>query len=168
VIFLDDRAGLLGRPTTRERVLAEAERALLESGAVERLLDGRAASGVVANEPRGELLSISEVGRAVDAEVVIYVQPEAYTLSADGQTFAPTATLRVKVMDATADARLWPEEKEGHALSVVATTRQGAPPTDNAELREAEEEFADLIGLRLAQMFYEHEADTVADERRRR
>jgi hypothetical protein len=168
VIFLDDRAALIGRPTTRDRVTAAAEKALLKAKAVDRLLDSRAAAGIVVNEPRGDLLSISEVGRAVNAEVVIYVIPEQYTLSTDGQTFNPTARFRVKVMDATADARLWPEEREGYTLDVSASTKQGAPPTDTAALREAEEKFADLVGLRLAQMFYKHEVETVSDERDRR
>jgi hypothetical protein len=168
VIFFDDRAGNVGRSTTRDRITTAAEKALLKNKALERLLDSRAAGAVVVNEPRGEMLSISEVGRTVNAEVVIYVAPELYTLSTDGQTFAPTARLRVKVIDATADARLWPEEREGYMLEVTAVTKQGAPPTDNAGLREAEEKFADLVGLRLAELFYKHEVESVADERDRR
>lgn len=167
VIFLDDRAGLITRSTTRDRITASAEGALLRSKAVDRLLESRAASAVVANEPRGELMSITEVGRAVNADVVIYVTPEQFTLTTDGQTFSPAATMRVKVMDAVADARLWPEDREGYTLTVTASTRQGAPPTDASAVREAEESFAELIGLRLAQLFYEHEVETVADERER-
>ncbi|HZW09138.1 MAG TPA: hypothetical protein VFF69_04475 [Phycisphaerales bacterium] len=168
VVFLDDRAGNVGRSTTRDRITAAAESALLQHKAVDRLLDSRAAAAVVVNEPRGEMLSISEVGRTVKADVVIYAVPELYTLSPDGQTFAPTARLRVKVIDAAADSRLWPEEREGYALEVTAVTKQGAPPTDNAALREAEEKFADLVGLRLAELFYKHEVESVSDERDRR
>lgn len=168
VIFLDDRAGNVGRSTTRDRITTSAEKALLKNKAVDRLLDSRAAGAVVVNEPRGEMLSVSEVGRTVNADVVIYVSPELYTLSTDGQTFTPTARLRVKVIDAAADTRLWPEEREGYVLEVSAATRQGAPPTDNAELRVAEEKFADLVGQRLAELFYEHEVESVSDERERR
>lgn len=167
VIFLDDRAGHITRAPTRDRVTAAAEAALLKADAVERLLDSRAAAAFVANEPRGDLKSISEVGRAVNAEVVVYVTPELFTMSADGQTFAPTARLRVKVIDAVADTRLWPEEREGYVFDVTAATRQGTAPTDAADLREAEDRFADLIGLRLAQLFYKHEVETVADDRDR-
>ena len=96
---------------------------MLKNEAVGRLLDSKAATAVVANEPRGDLMPISEVGRAVNAEVVIYVVPDVFTLSSDGQTFQPTATLRVKVMDAVADSRLWPqEEREGYTLQVSAVT----------------------------------------------
>lgn len=168
VIFLDDRAMNIRRSTTRERITAAAEAALLGEKAVERLIDSRAATAIVANEPRGDLLPISEVGRKVGAEVVIYVVPEMFTLSADGQTFEPAARLRVKVLDAVADQRLWPEQREGYVLNVGASTRQGAPPSDAAAAREAEDKFADLVGLRLAQMFYAREADSVADERERR
>jgi hypothetical protein len=167
VIFLDDRAGHITRSTTRDRVTAAAEAALLKADVLDRLLDSRAAAAFVANEPRGDLKSISEVGRAVDAEVVVYVTPEMFAMSADGQTFAPTARLRVKVIDATADARMWPEEREGYVFDVTAATRQGTAPTDSAALREAEDRFADLVGLRIAQLFYKHEVETVADERDR-
>ncbi len=167
VIFFDDRAGHIARSTTRERVTGAAEAAMLKAKVVDRLLDSRAAAAYVANEPRGDLKSISEVGQAINAEVVVYVIPDLFTMSTDGQTFAPTARLRVKVIDATADARLWPEEREGYTFDVTSVTRQGAPPTDTASLREAEDRFADLVGLRIAQLFYKHEVETVADERDR-
>ncbi|VAX42057.1 hypothetical protein MNBD_PLANCTO03-1262 [hydrothermal vent metagenome] len=167
VFFLDDREFNIRRAPTRERVAAAAERALLDAKAVDRVLDSRAAMTVVSGEPRGDLLPISEVGRKVGAEVVIYVVPEIFTLSTDGQTFTPMARLRVKVLDAAADTRLWPEEREGYTLEVTATKRQGSLPTDASSIRQAENDFADLVGRRLAQLFYAHEADTVADERTR-
>lgn len=167
VFFLDDREFNIRRVPTRERVTAAAERALLGSKAVDRVLDSRAAATIVSGEPRGDLLPISEVGRKIGADVVVYVVPEIFTLTSDGQTFTPLARLSVKVMDATADTRLWPEEREGYTLEVTTSARQGTPPTDAASIRLAENEFADLVGRRLAQLFYSHEADTVADERTR-
>ncbi len=167
VFFLDDREFHIRRAPTRERVTAAAEQALLKSKAVNRVLDSRAAAAVVSGEPRGDLLPISQVGRKVGADIVVYVVPELFTLSSDGQTFAPMARLRIKVMDATADTRLWPEEREGHTLVVTTTARQGTPPTDSASIRQAENEFADLVGRRIAELFYSHEADTVSDERTR-
>lgn len=168
VIFIDDRAMNIQRTPTRERIAAAAERALLDTGTVVRMIDSRAAAAVVTNEPRGELMAISEIGREVGAEVVIYVVPDQFALTTDGQTFDPTARLRVKVLDAVADERLWPEEREGYVLNVSASRQQGSSPSDAAEVREAEDKFADLVGLRLAQMFYASEAETVSDERDRR
>lgn len=165
VIFLDDREFNISRTPTRERVAASAEQSLLKAKAVKRMLDSRAASAVVSGEPRGDLMPISEVGRKVGAEQVIYVVPEQFTLTTDGQTFSPAAKLRVKVMDATADMRLWPDDREGYELVVTASTRQGTAPTDTAQVRQAENEFADLVGRRLAELFFAHEADTVSDER---
>ena len=167
VFFLDDREFNIRRAPTRERVAAAAERALLDAKAVDRVFDSRAATMIVSGEPRGDLLPISEVGRKVGADIVIYVVPEIFTLSTDGQTFTPMARLRVKVLDAAADTRLWPEEREGYTLEVTATKRQGSLPTDASSIRQAENEFADLVGRRLAQLFYSHEADTVSDERTR-
>lgn len=167
VIFIDDRAMNIQRTPTRERIAAAAERSLLDNGALVRVIDSRSAAAIVTNEPRGELMAISEIGRAVGAEVVIYVTPDVFALSTDGQTFEPIARLRVKVLDAVSDARLWPETREGHLLSVSASRKQGGNPSGAAEIREAEDKFADLVGLRLAQMFYAREAETVSDERDR-
>lgn len=167
VIFLDDRELHIRRSPTRDRVAAAAERALLDHKAVDRVIDSRAAATLVRGEPRGDLIPISEVGRRVNAEVVVYVVPEIFTLSSDGQTFAPMARLRVKVLDATADTRLWPEEREGYSFDITASTRQGSPPTDAAAMREAEDAFAELVGRRLGELFYKHEVETVADERTR-
>lgn len=167
VIFIDDRAMNIQRTPTRERIAAAAERALLDHGAVTRVIDSRAAAAVVTNEPRGKLMAISEIGRKVGAEVVIYVTPDSFTLSTDGQTFAPSARFRVKILDAVTDERVWPEDRAGHTLVVSASTHQGTTPSDAAEVREAEDKFAELVGLRLAQMFYAREADTVSDERDR-
>jgi hypothetical protein len=167
VFFLDDREFNIRRAPTRERITAAAERALLGAKAVDRVIDSRAATAVVSGEPRGDLLPISEVGRKVNAEVVVYVIPEIFTLSSDGQTFAPMARLRVKVLDATADTRLWPEEREGYVFDVTVSAKQGSVPSDASSTRQAEDEFADLVGRRLAELFYSHETDTVADERSR-
>lgn len=167
VVFLDDRSGTIAHSQLREAVTNSAEREMLDHKVVKTLIDSRAASTVVLNEPRGELMSISEVGREVGAAVVVYAVPESFTLSPDGQTFAPTATLRVKILDAEADTRLWPVERDGYLLQVVATTRQGAPPRGQAETRAAELEFATFVGRRIAEMFYSHERSTVSDERMR-
>lgn len=167
VVFLDDRNFTISRAPTRERVAASAGQSLLKAGAVSRVLDSKAANAVVNGEPRGDLMPISQVGRKVGAEVVIYVVPERFSLSPDGQTFEPVAQLRIKVIDAVADKRLWPEEREGYLLTVTATTRQGTAPTDASQAREAENRFADLAGQRVAELFYDHEVETVADERDR-
>lgn len=166
VIFLDDRAGRISRGNLRELLCAAAERELLDRKALTKMLDSRAATAIASREPRAEPMPIDEIGRGVNAEVVIYITPDSFELSPDGQTFQPTADLRVKVFDVAAGTRAWPEEREGYPLRVSVSTRQGAPPANAADIREAEEEFARVVGVRLAQLFYKHERETASDLRR--
>ena len=69
---------------------------------------------------------------------------DEFTLTPDGHTFQPTASLRIKVLDVPAEERLWPEEQAGRTLLVTAPQRQGAPPQTLAEQRKAEDDFAKL------------------------
>ncbi len=165
VIFFDDRAGILPNAGLRETVTHTASQILLDKKVVNRMIDARAATAVVANEPRGDLLPISAIGQKVGADIVIYVEPELFTLSPDNQTFVPTARLKIKIIDAANDTRLWPDKREGYTLDIVAHTKQGAPPTDAASRAMAQQEFARYVGQSLAQIFYAHEKTSASDSR---
>lgn len=167
VIFIDDRAMNVQRTPTRERIAAAAERSLLDNGALVRVIDSRSAAAIVTNEPRGELMAISEIGRAVGAEVVIYVTPDVFAARAPtGRPSSPSPASGSKSSTRSATHASGPK-REGHVLNVSASRKQGGNPSGAAEIREAEDKFADLVGLRLAQMFYSREAETVSDERDR-
>lgn len=165
VIFFDDRAGILPNAALRETVTHTASQILLDKHVVNHMIDAKAATAVVANEPRGDLLPISAIGQKVGADIVLYVEPELFTLSPDNQTFLPTARLKVKVIDAANDTRLWPDKGDGYTLDIVAHTKQGAPPTDAASRALAQQEFAKYVGQSLAQIFYAHEKASASDSR---
>jgi hypothetical protein len=157
VIFVDDRSNRLPRRAMRQTIGEAAQEALLKAKAVASVIDTRGAIAASSQDKAGQTLSIVDIGKAVGAEVVIYATVDSFTLSTDGQSYSPAATLRVKVIDVAADARIWPDEREGHPLALTFPTRTQDVPRTASEIRKFEDETARLVGTSLAQMFYKFE-----------
>lgn len=156
VVFVDDRNSKLPSRDLREMIAEAAGQTLLESGEVSDLIDPRGALGAAAKDRFGEPMTIAEIGRAVQADVVIYVTVDAFTYSADGTSIAPSSRLRVKVIDSKTEARLWPEEPEGYALGIQSPPKQGTMGTSAAGMFQTRQEAAARAGLGIAQLFSEH------------
>src|SRR6185436_9787846 len=110
-------------------------------------------------------MSISEIGRAVGAEQIVYASVDSFSLTPDGVNFAPFAKLRVKVIDAVNDKRLFPPEaapgtsggKEPFFIVEVPERPRGsALPKTITERTKEEQKLAEDIGLRLSELFYKH------------
>lgn len=165
VVFIDDRGNRLPRRALRQTIGDAAQQALLNEKAVVDMIDTRGAIAASSQDRAGQAMSIVDIGKAVGAEVVIYATVDSFTMSTDGQSFSPSATLRVKVIDVNADKRTWPDEKEGYPLSMTLPPRTSEIPRSAAELRIAEEEVGRTIGLGLAQLFYKYERAQGASRR---
>ena len=160
VVFVDDRTNRIPSRATRELIGTTAEETLLSEGVVLDMVQSRKIQAVVARERFGRPMGIADVGRAVDARVVIYAWVDSFTLSTDGQTFAPAASLRIKVIDVASGQRLFPTgEGDGwFPLSVAIPTQQGTAPSSSSERLQSEQDLARYVGRSLAEVFYEHEA----------
>lgn len=160
VIFIDDRANRIPQRSVRELIGTVAEKTLLENSAARNVIESRRVQAVVARERFGKPMGIAEVGQALEAEVVIYAWVDEFSLTPDGQTYSPSASLRVKVIDATTKERLFPPEGADpwHIVSVNVPLQQGAPPSTNAEKALAEENLARWVGRALGRQFFEHES----------
>jgi hypothetical protein len=157
VIFIDDRNSRLPSRDLREMIADAAGQVLMKDGAVKDLIDPRSALGAASKDRFGEPMTISEIGRSVKADVVIYVTVDSFALSADGQTIAPASNLRVKVIDAVTEKRLWPEDKpEGYSLGIQSPPRQGTLSTSPAEVFKVRQQAAARAGLGIAQLFSQY------------
>lgn len=122
-------------------------------------------------QPSERQTPIADLARKVNAQQIVYAEVTSFTLSPDGQTFAPSAELRVRVLNAVAEQdntvgeRIWPPDPKGHVLIAGGESLTGFRPRDAAEIRQAEEELAELAGLRLAQLFYDRDRDSVSTNR---
>lgn len=158
VVFIDDQRNKLPRRSLRQVMAEKAQDALLKERCVEAMIDAKAALAVTARDKATEPMNIAEIAKAAQAEVIIYATVDDFVLSRDGQTFAPAIEMRIKVIDATNEARMWPAEKHGHTLVVNIPVRQGFVPQNPSEAMKAEIESAEVAGLALAQLFFDHEA----------
>ncbi|MBX3391407.1 MAG: hypothetical protein KF787_02050 [Phycisphaeraceae bacterium] len=153
VVFVDDRNNRLPSRDMREMIASAAGEALSSSNSVRDLIDPRSILAAATKDRFGEPMTIAELGRAVQADIVIYVTIDAFALSADGQSVSPTSSMRVKVIDTATETRLWPEEVEGYSLGVQAPPRQGTIQGTAVEMHQIRQEAAARAGLGVAQLF---------------
>lgn len=167
VVFVDDRENRLPRRVLRQVIGETTTKTLLEEDVVKSMIDSRSAIAATAGERAGEPISIIEVGRraksadgSIAAQTLIYVSVESFTLSPDGQTYAPEAVVFVKVMDIETEKRLWPaEDKEGYRLEVRPAKAPKNLPRTGSEKTQAETAFAQIVGRATAQLFYRTTVD---------
>ena len=167
VIFVDDRENLLRNRTMRRTIAQTAEKTLLESSAVAKVvfISSDSIDTVTAADKWGKPMGIAQVGQAVDADTVIYATIDQFTLSTDNVSLSPQATLRVKVVDAVSKQRLFPTgDNEWHITQAIPPRATGEVPKSQSELTVQEQKLAERAGRELAWVFIEH--DYVAQENR--
>lgn len=155
VVFIDDRDNKLPRRALKQSIGTEATVRLLMAKAMANMVDSKAAQTVAAQEKPGEPMNVTLIGRGAKADVVIWVAVDSFFLTPDGQTYSPGATLRIKVIDAVTDKKLWPEEKVGYKLTVMPAARSAAIPKTMGDVQKAEQVLAELVGAAIAELFYD-------------
>lgn len=160
VVFVDDQNSVLTRRALRMEIAAAATETIQSEKLVEDMIDSRGAIVAATRDRDSEPMSVVAVGRAVKAQVVIYVIVDAFSLSSGGVAYAPAARVRVKVMDAENDHRLWPEASlaEGAPLNINMHEKPGSRPQSSAQVAQAENELAHEVGVAVGELFFEHEA----------
>jgi len=166
VIFVDDPSSRLAQRRLRYQIADDASRRLMAKEVIIDMLDSRPILNAATKERHGERTSITELGRGVGADIVIYAVVTEFSLSQADGTFVPVANMRVKVIDTATGQRVWPESEAGYLLDVRIQQRASiASDTDNGQLA-IQAELAGKTALGLAQMFYKHELpDTVLNGR---
>ncbi len=156
VVFVDDRANVVARRSTRMRIAIEAEKLIVEEGLVEEVIRSQSIMAAASQDSHADPSPIAALGRSVGADVVIYVTPDFFGLSPDGTTYQPTAQLRVKIIDAATGERLWPEQRSGHSMLIQMQVRPEDLPRTSGEALEREAMLAEWTGKRLAELFFDH------------
>lgn len=169
VVFVDDRANVLPRTVLRVEIGDRVAQDLLAQKLVPSVVATRDAIALTRQREDGaKPLSIAAIGRELEAQQVVYIQINSFTLAGDG-AFAnagvgtgvgvtPTAKASVKVIDIAAGERAYPLAETG-GRELVATTREIDPGKLRtvAQRRAAEEALAEKLGTTIAKLFYEHD-----------
>lgn len=163
VVFVDDRNSVLPSRAIRQRIAKEAEKALVEGKVLTAdLISSDAILPVAASERFSKPKSIAEIGRTVGAKTIIYATVDTFTLTVNGAEYSPLARLRVKVIDAEDEKRLWPSidkdaVQQWYPLEYSVPTKSAPLPRNSSERTLAEQSLADRVGRALANLFIKHE-----------
>jgi hypothetical protein len=167
VVFIDDPANRVPRRQlktlmgeTVDKVLLDRE--LIKSDKkVNNLISSSSVLLVSSKDKSDTPMSIVNIGKAVGAEVVVWIMVDQFTLSPDGQSNNPTVSFRMKIVDTVAEKRIWPEaEPSGKPYSFALPAASALPPRTSAERSKAEMALAEYAGLGISELFYEVERPT--------
>jgi hypothetical protein len=158
LILVDDPASTVGERSLRAEMADTATNILLQKEITTNMIDPRPALVLATKQTDGKPMSITEIGRAVEADVVVYVLLTEFTTSADGNALMPACSMRVKILDARTGQRLFPpDDPKGVPVALRPEYRAGDLEGSSAAEADAERELAQKAGLAIAQLFYKHE-----------
>ena len=165
LVYVDDRGNLLGRSSLRRLIADTAAKKLLSEKLVKDVVDSQGAMVFARREPPDRPYTVEELGEAVGAKQVVFVEIEGFGLTMDGSTLHPTALARVKVIEVGATpARVWPESPPIGFLMGADLQQQGGMNISNAERRALQDKLATKLGMNIAGLFYKHERAYVLEK----
>lgn len=163
VVFVDDLNNILPRQALKRLMAEEAQKYLMKERAILNVIDSGSAYMAAQGDKSGKLASVVELGKAVGAEIVVYVTVEAFSLTPDGSSYEPSCSMFAKVLDVTKPKpRLWPEEKEGFPFTARFVQKTASIPTSSTERARAEDNLARQAGKGIGQLFTRHELSNSA------
>ncbi len=168
VVFIDDLRSNLPRRSLRHVIAEGAEQELMQRGVVAEanMISSRSVIHEAGLETYSERLSIVELGRRVQAEVVIYVEVLDWTLSREGGGLAPQARLGLKIIDTLADERVFPTTAGAFGFTVKMPVQSKISISTLSEKAALEQGLAELCGYQVARLFYDHEKDPISTRSR--
>jgi len=157
VVFVDDPSSKIAQRRLRYAMADTATDQLLEKRILVDMLEPRGIIAAAAKDSHSTRMSITELGKSVGADIVIYAVVTEFSLSPETGSYIPQATLRVKVIDVAKGKRIWPESNFGHQIDIKIPQLPGLTPDNNAAQLAVEQQLATRTGLGLSQLFYKHE-----------
>ncbi len=162
VVFIDDGVNRSVMPTraSRRRIGMTADDYLLNQGKFERVIASQDLLAMVEREKYSKTSSVVEVGEGINAEILIHVAMDSFTIVQSGDNFTPTASCRVRVVDIKEKKQLWPEKLDDwHPLAVNAPPHRGELPAGPGGRAKLQDELAQRVGRDIAFLFFKHEMD---------
>ena len=161
LVYIDDRSNEVNPISLRKVIADKASTDLMENQAVKMTISSQDAMTLAAQRERNsQILSIEEIGNAVGARQIIYVEMVQFNDTPDGFTPRPIAVCRVKVIDLDAKKRVYPpEDADLPYREVQVMTREVDPnlyATRSGRLKVFEV-LAEQTGVEIAKLFYKHE-----------
>lgn len=161
VVFIDDRQNIINRLQLRAMLGDDISNELRRMKLVNDVVSGRELIAYVRKvETSTKRVSIEELGDAVNAEIVVYVEMDGFALSPDGATPKPVASAFVKVVDVKAKERLFPPmggDPKGQPVQSELETQMPDAFRTSAQRRRMEDMLEKKLADDIAKLFYEYE-----------
>jgi hypothetical protein len=129
LVFIDDRSSVVSPISLRKVIADKASQDLMINKCVKTTISSLDAMALATQRDRNnQVLTIEEIGQAMGARQVIYVEMLQFTDTPDGYTPRPMAAYRLKVIDLDEQKRIYPPEDALEPYrSVQAMTREVDP-----------------------------------------
>lgn len=161
VVFVDDRRSVISRLQLRALLADDVGTIIQRQGLVEDVVSGRELIAYVRRvETSSRRVSIEDLGNAVGADVVVYVEMDSFTLSPDGVNPKPSAEAHVKVVDVKAKERMFPPlggDPHGFPVAAELDALSFDAYRTSAARRRAEDALEKKLADEITKLFYEHE-----------
>lgn len=161
VVYVDDRRNVVSRLQLRAAMADNIGTQLKALELVGDVVSGRELIGYVRRvETPSKRVSIEEMGQAVGADLVVYVEMDGFALSPDGATPKPVGSAFVKVIDVKARERLFPPPGGDPMGWPVSAEVQNMTPDmfrTSAQRRRAEDLLEKKLADEVTRLFYDHE-----------
>lgn len=162
VVFIDDRRNIVSPISLRKVIADKASEDLMIQKCLTTVISSQDAMALATQRERNNMvLSIEEIGKAVGAQQVIYVEMAQFQDTPDGFSPRPMAACRVKVIDVNSRQRVFPPEaSDTPSHQVQAMLREVDPSIYSTRSGRLQvfEGLAVETGASIAKLFYRHEA----------
>jgi hypothetical protein len=162
LVYVDDRQNVVN-PTSLRRVISDkVGQDLMVNKCVTTVISGQDAMAITSQRERNsKIMSIEDIGNAVQARQVIYVEMIQFSDSPDGVTPRPVASARVRVIDLDTHEHVYPPKDADQPFKLVQAMGR---EVDIADYRSSStrlpifQNLADEMGSEVGKLFYKHEA----------
>ena len=169
VVFVDDQRNVMHPSRLRLVIADKITEELLALKLVTTIVSPKDIMRASAsNDKYNQPLPIAELGKLVDAEVVIYVEMESFGLTNDGQTANPVASCSIRVINSVENKRLFPIDKAADYVSANLKRVNPHRVTSDSENRKLAAELAVELGDSIAKVFYDHNIGRLGEQLNRK
>jgi len=156
LVFVDDILHPVGYEPVKAELTERLNEQLTTQNTAGETIPYERLLNLIAATPQFDQLSISEVGRRLGADIVLYVQVEEFSLkdSPASPLWRGRFAATVRMVDVEV-GRLWPEDRPGGypVEPVEISARQETSPTYGAKLAR---DLAESLAEKIAKLFYDH------------
>lgn len=159
LVFVDDKENPVSYPPIKRELTEAIGKGLVENKLVKETVSYDSLLDLLAREPKFNNLGVADIGRKLNADLVIYVNIKAFRLREEegSPLWEGELAVSIRVVDAwgkKGETRLWPKEAGDFDVPSVGMPAKEEPGDYGAEMAR---DMATRLADKIVKMFYEHE-----------